>query len=236
MRDRRIGRHHDMEEVFADGIVGLHEAIRRFDLSRGSRFSTAAVWSIRQAMQRGARMTAAVTGPTSEQGRLLESRSLEDYEIPSVEPSVEETEAGRIVALMRRVADTLAQPHSTIIHRHLLDRETNAAVIGEMVESGLLARKVSVSWFSRMCRDARYEFANEMRLHDELIEFSDVLLGRLDKAAADVIRKRHLRLGDSKRFLTLRDDLPVAREHFYDSLRRLSLAGDSLATMILEHQ
>jgi RNA polymerase nonessential primary-like sigma factor len=43
----------DLEDVIQHGNIGLVQAVDRFDWRRGHRFSTFAVWHIRQAVQRG---------------------------------------------------------------------------------------------------------------------------------------------------------------------------------------
>lgn len=49
---RYLGRGLTLDDLFQEGVIGLNTAIRKFDLSKGNRFSTYAVNWIRQAMGR----------------------------------------------------------------------------------------------------------------------------------------------------------------------------------------
>ena len=51
---QRYAPHMPIADLYQEGIIGLLRAIERFDLDRGAKFSTYAVWWIRQAMQRAA--------------------------------------------------------------------------------------------------------------------------------------------------------------------------------------
>ncbi|MGH3443698.1 MAG: sigma-70 family RNA polymerase sigma factor [Nitriliruptorales bacterium] len=50
---RWLGRGVDMSELIQEGNLGLIRAVERFDHAKGYKFSTYAVWWIRQALQRG---------------------------------------------------------------------------------------------------------------------------------------------------------------------------------------
>lgn len=60
----------DFDDVYADGLVGLWTAVRKYDPARGNKFSTMAVSWIRQAISRGSNKTSRLV-------RLPENRILE---------------------------------------------------------------------------------------------------------------------------------------------------------------
>lgn len=59
----------DRDDLVQDGMLGLITAVEKFDWSKGFKFSTYAMWWIRQAMQRSDAMTAA-TGVLSQHAQL----------------------------------------------------------------------------------------------------------------------------------------------------------------------
>ncbi len=71
--------HVELEDVYQDGLLGLHTAVDRYDWTTGYRFSTYATWWIRQAMQRGLENTGStIRIPAEVRGAVLNESNTDE--------------------------------------------------------------------------------------------------------------------------------------------------------------
>ncbi|KKK53705.1 hypothetical protein LCGC14_3092120 [marine sediment metagenome] len=150
----RLPSHVDIEELEADGYVGLVRAASRWDPTRGLPFGSYAWWNIRGEMIEGLRRTYRQLNPalTVSLGALREEDEVfrdEAYLEPEKKAAEARLDAASILALLTRSNNSHGQRQARLLTARHLEGRTQADIAGQM---GVTRARVS-----QLCAEARHQ-------------------------------------------------------------------------------
>jgi RNA polymerase primary sigma factor len=167
-----------LEDLISEGNVGLLTAVTRFDVEKGYRFITYAVWWIRQSINKAicdkGRM---IRLPVSKKGELAQIGKAKEA-IPAERPAADDGEIERIPMLLKAPVEkssTLSQLKSDVLS---LDDPVQAKYDNSLTRKDIIADECNKSPI-------------EVMENDELKRELDEIIDSLGKRSAEIIRCRY---------------------------------------------
>ena len=165
-----------LQDLISEGNIGLLNAVKNFDVKKGYRFITYAVWWIRQAIIKAihekGRMIRLPTNKTKELTQIEKARQVIQNE-PSWNQDTEIRDTAVFLEMDPEKAEELMQfNHEVISLDDPISKNGPALTVKDFVEDE--------------CRNSPVEHATNTVLRDEV----ETVLNRLGKRSAEVIRSR----------------------------------------------
>lgn len=161
-----------LEDLIAEGNIGLINAIERYDVEKGYHFISYAVWWIRQAILKAiCEKSRMIRLPLNKVNELVQIEKARNY-IQEGEQEIKEV--ARLLNMKpNHVEDLLAISRDMISLENPLYNVKDSSTIGEFIES------------------TKYRAPDAEALNSALLDDIEFVLDKLDKKAADVIRFRY---------------------------------------------